>query len=203
MPVLRIVFEEQVFFDTDKSIVRPKSTSVLTAVAETLRSQSGPVALFVAGHANSRGSDAYNLDLSVRRANSVARALNSNGIGSSIIWRVGFGKAIPLKPNTSAQNMAYNRRVEFLIASQPGVIVAWIGSTKTLCEGDAACGGLSAPMKFTAMPVGGEGAKPIPVEVPARPRLGPSGGVKSARPPIPSILPERPSLLEITPHTSE
>lgn len=200
MPVLRVVFEERVFFDTDKSDVRAEAVPVLGSVADTLRTQTGSVALFVAGHTDSRGSDEYNLALSIKRAESVARALGEKGVGSAAIWRVGFGKAVPLRTETSPQDMAYNRRVEFLIATQPGIIAAWVNGTKTLCEGkDAGCGGPSAPMPVEAVPItGGDGLKPIPVEVPARPTLVTPGSKPTARPVLPDIVPERPPLSELT-----
>jgi outer membrane protein OmpA-like peptidoglycan-associated protein len=198
MPVLRVVFEERVFFDTDKSDVRAEAVPVLGSVAETLRAQTGSVALFVAGHTDSRGSDEYNLALSIKRADSVARALGDRGVGSAAIWRVGFGKAVPLRSETSSQDMAYNRRVEFLIATQPAIIAAWVNGTKTLCEGkDAGCGGPSLPTPLEAVPVTG-GLKPIPVEVPARPTLVAPASKPTARPVLPDIVPERPPLSELT-----
>jgi outer membrane protein OmpA-like peptidoglycan-associated protein len=203
MPVLRVVFEEQVFFDTDKSAIRSEANTVLTSIAVTLRNQAGPAALFVTGHADSRGSDEYNLNLSARRADAVARALSRMGVGSAAIWRVGFGKAVPLRPNSNPQNMALNRRVEFLVATQPSIIAAWINSSKTLCErASADCGGPTDPTHFVALPIAGFGAKPIPVEIPARPRLNGQEEGQAIRPPIPSIIPQRPSLIELMPGTS-
>jgi outer membrane protein OmpA-like peptidoglycan-associated protein len=197
MPILRVIFEERVFFDTDKSDVRAEAVPVLALVAETLRAKKGPVALFVAGHTDSRGTNEYNLKLSIQRAESVARALGSRGVGSASIWRVGFGKAIPLRRETTPQDMAYNRRVEFLIASQSAIIAAWVNSTKTLCEGkDASCGGLPVPTRVEAVPVT-EGLKPIPVEVPARPTLQSPQATPTARPALPAIVPARPPLGEL------
>ena len=68
MPILRIVFPERVFFDTDKWNLRPEAAPILESIALSLRKQVRKVALFVAGHTDSRGSEKYNLDLSIRRA---------------------------------------------------------------------------------------------------------------------------------------
>jgi outer membrane protein OmpA-like peptidoglycan-associated protein len=197
MPILRVVFEERVFFDTDKSDIRPEAVPVLSLVADTLRTKKGPVALFVAGHTDSRGSNEYNLKLSIQRAESVARALGAKGVGSTSIWRVGFGKAVPLRHEITPQDRAYNRRVEFLIASQPAIIAAWVKSTKSLCEGkDANCGGLPVPTRVEAVPIT-EGLKPIPVDVPARPTLVSPQAAPTARPVLPVIVPARPPLGEL------
>ena len=169
MPVLRIVFEERVFFDTAESEILPAATPVLDSVAESLRLRNGRAALFVAGHADARGSDQYNLDLSVRRADSVARMLASKGVGSALIWRVGFGKAVPLRPNTTEENMAYNRRVEFLLATQSTVIAAWLKSNGSLCEdGTPDCGVQVASSSFEAVPVGAAKSKPITLDLPTQ-----------------------------------
>ena len=139
MPVLRIVYEERVFFDTDKADLRREALPVAKSIANTLKQQKQKVALFVAGHTDARGSEDYNQKLSIRRAESVGTAIRREGSGTALIWRVGFGKSIPIRPNNSERNMGLNRRVEFLIASQAEVITAWIRTSKGLCE-DEACG---------------------------------------------------------------
>jgi hypothetical protein len=195
MPILRIVFPEHVFFDTDKANVRPEAELVLKSVAESLQKQVGQVALFVAGHTDARGTEKHNLDLSIRRADSVARALVSKGVGSASIWRVGFGKAIPLRPNTSAKNMAYNRRVEFLIAQQPAIIAAWVKTAKSVCEdGPGNCDQPGINLSFRAAPVGRAGLQPIMLQLPPRPSMG---GHPRERPPLPNILLSRPSLRDL------
>ncbi|MHC2708401.1 outer membrane protein OmpA-like peptidoglycan-associated protein [Bradyrhizobium diazoefficiens] len=197
MPVLRVVFEERVFFNTNEDAIRSDAEPIINSVSATLRAQKGTVALFVAGHTDSRGSDDYNIELSKRRAASVARALADRGVGPALIWGVGFGKAVPLRPNTSAESMAYNRRVEFLIATQRSIVTAWIKSTKTLCEDrDPICGGPLVPTKFEATPVGGN-AITITVEVPSRPSILPSSSSPISRPILPNDMQTRPSLLEL------
>ena len=165
MPVLRVVYEERVFFDTDKAELRTEALPVVKSVASSLKQQKQKVALFVAGHTDARGSDEYNLNLSIRRAEAVARAIKKEGPGTALIWRVGFGKAIPIRPNDSEQNMGLNRRVEFLIASQTEVIATWIKNKKGLCE-DEACGTTSVVRDFHAAPISDPGAKPISIEIP-------------------------------------
>jgi outer membrane protein OmpA-like peptidoglycan-associated protein/uncharacterized protein len=163
MPVLRIVYDERVFFDTDKDILRPEALPAVKTIAATLKQQKGKVALFVAGHTDARGTEQYNLDLSIRRAEGVARAIKKQGSGSAVIWRVGFGKALPIRPNNSEQNWAYNRRVEFLIASQANIITAWIKNAN-VCEDDA-CGITSVNSKFEATSISDQSSKPLAIEI--------------------------------------
>ena len=158
--------KSEFFFDTDKADLRQEALPVVKSVAGTLKQQKQKVALFVAGHTDARGSDDYNLNLSIRRAEAVARAIKREGSGTALIWRVGFGKAIPIRPNNSDKNMGLNRRVEFLIASQPDVITTWIKNTKGLCE-DEACGTTSVVTIFQAAPISDLGAKPMSIEIPS------------------------------------
>jgi len=156
MPVLRVVFEEKVFFDTARSRIRPEANKVLDVVASALRQEPREVALFVAGHTDARGSDQYNLELSIKRATSVARALLNKGIGQAAVWRIGFGKSVPLRPNDSDTNMALNRRVEFILATKPAAVAVWLAKqVETLCADKAVdCKELTAAKgSFTAAPV--------------------------------------------------
>ncbi|MEP4700792.1 MAG: OmpA family protein [Parasphingorhabdus sp.] len=66
----------------------------------------------ITGHTDSRASDAYNLRLSENRANSVAKVGRSSG--ATIVEIRGYGERNPRVPNTSAANMAQNRRVEII-----------------------------------------------------------------------------------------
>jgi outer membrane protein OmpA-like peptidoglycan-associated protein len=118
VPVLRVVFAEKSFFDTAQSVIRPEAAPILDAIAQALRGDAPDTAVFVAGHTDSRGSEPYNYNLSVNRANAVAEALYSRGVGQIALWRVGFGESVPLYPNDTPEHMSYNRRVEFLFAAR-------------------------------------------------------------------------------------
>ena len=133
LKLLRVVFAQSVFFDTDKYELRAEGQAVLDLVADSLRRDVPDVAVFVAGHTDSRGSDEYNYDLSVKRADTVARALFSRGIGLARMWRVGFGESVPLWPNTTDDSMARNRRVEFLISAKPEVPLYWLAEQDSVC----------------------------------------------------------------------
>jgi outer membrane protein OmpA-like peptidoglycan-associated protein len=69
----------------------------------------------IAGHTDSQGSDAANMDLSTRRAQSVGAYLNSTGVGLDRISSVGMGESAPTATNDTSAGRAINRRVEVTI----------------------------------------------------------------------------------------
>ncbi len=69
----------------------------------------------IAGHTDSQGSDASNMDLSARRASSVGAYLSSTGVNMSRISSVGMGETMPIGTNDTASGRAINRRVEVTI----------------------------------------------------------------------------------------
>lgn len=69
----------------------------------------------IAGHTDSQGSDASNMDLSARRAASVGAYLSSTGVNAARISAVGMGEASPVATNDTAAGRAINRRVEVTI----------------------------------------------------------------------------------------
>jgi outer membrane protein OmpA-like peptidoglycan-associated protein len=98
-------------FDFDKSNIRPDAVPVLDEAVEILKAQGG-VAVVVAGHTDSVGSDPYNQKLSVRRADSVRTYLVKHGIPANQITTEGFGESRPVTSNETADGRAQNRRVE-------------------------------------------------------------------------------------------
>ena len=71
--------------------------------------------LEIGGHTDDAGSDATNQALSEKRADSVIAYLAAKGIPSARMVARGYGEAVPLVPNDSAENMARNRRIEFKV----------------------------------------------------------------------------------------
>ncbi len=69
----------------------------------------------IEGHTDSQGDDAFNLDLSQRRANSVRRYLVEQGITAERLEAVGYGETKPVDTNKTAAGRENNRRVEFTI----------------------------------------------------------------------------------------
>ena len=69
----------------------------------------------IGGHTDSLGTDAYNLQLSQQRAESVMRFLSSAGIGRERMKARGYGEAQPVADNASEEGQANNRRVEMRV----------------------------------------------------------------------------------------
>lgn len=71
----------------------------------------------IEGFTDSTGSDELNLDLSRRRAEAVARALESRGVDASRIQASGLGEAYPVADNGSSGGRQLNRRVEIIVGN--------------------------------------------------------------------------------------
>lgn len=111
----KIKILEAVHYATDQDIILPESFSVLEEVGEIIRAHPEWQEILIEGHCDIRASDAYNLDLSQRRATSVQKFLLSRGIEPQRLRAQGFGRSRPIADNTTEEGMALNRRVEFTI----------------------------------------------------------------------------------------
>jgi len=100
-----------VTFATDSSDLSPAFFDVLNSVGKVL-GEFDKTVVEVAGHTDSRGSEAYNQSLSERRAASVATYLTGQGVNSQRLITVGMGEARPVADNSSAIGQQANRRVE-------------------------------------------------------------------------------------------
>jgi outer membrane protein OmpA-like peptidoglycan-associated protein len=98
-------------FATDSSDLSPGFFDVLNSVGKVLVKFNQTV-VEVAGHTDSTGSDAYNQSLSERRAASVARYLQGQGVDTQRMITVGLGESMPIADNSTAAGRQANRRVE-------------------------------------------------------------------------------------------
>jgi OOP family OmpA-OmpF porin len=101
-------------FDFDKSNIRPDAEPILDAAATALKEESS-IAVSVEGHTDSRGTDAYNERLSVRRATAVRDYLVRHGIDAQRLTVRGFGESQPVASNETDDGRAQNRRVELRV----------------------------------------------------------------------------------------
>jgi outer membrane protein OmpA-like peptidoglycan-associated protein len=103
-----------IYFDSGKDVVKPESYGSVKEIAAVL-TENPAVKIMIVGHTDSDGDDAMNLDLSKRRAASVKNYLVKEfGISADRITTDGKGESVPLMPNSSTENKAKNRRVEFI-----------------------------------------------------------------------------------------
>jgi len=101
-------------FATDSADLTPASTAILDRAVATLKGH-GNVRVEVAAHTDSTASDAYNLDLSNRRAASVKDYLTSHGVEGTRLTSKGYGESSPVASNATKAGRAQNRRVELRI----------------------------------------------------------------------------------------
>jgi outer membrane protein OmpA-like peptidoglycan-associated protein len=111
---LQVVLPEGILFATDSAAVSGPAQSDLYAVARNLN-QYPNSRVEVIGHTDNTGSAAYNLDLSQRRAESVAGILAAAGVSPGRLIATGRGLSQPVASNATAQGRAQNRRVEIII----------------------------------------------------------------------------------------
>ena len=109
-----ITLSGSVLFRSNDAILAPTSLSRLDQVADALVAKGQNVV--VEGHTDSRGSNATNLNLSQRRAESVRSYLVSKGVPTDKIVAEGMGADHPIAENNTAEGRANNRRVEIVIA---------------------------------------------------------------------------------------
>ncbi|WP_154223740.1 OmpA family protein [Marinicella rhabdoformis] len=112
---VEVVIELQgVHFDFDKSSLRAESFAILDAAVSTL-STHGKIAVEVAGHTDSKGSESYNQALSERRAQVVKDYLVNKGISADRLTSKGYGESSPMADNATEEGRAKNRRTELII----------------------------------------------------------------------------------------
>lgn len=88
--------------------------TMLDRVATALREQPNTT-INVLGHTDSIGSELYNLELSIRRAEAVMEYLRTRGIGLARLRADGRGEAEPIAGNATATGRAVNRRIEIVV----------------------------------------------------------------------------------------
>ena len=106
-------------FATNSADLTIESFSELDRVVELLNSNPR-IIIEISAHTDDIGSAAYNLLLSNRRSQSVVNYLLDNNVDESRLVAKGYGAGSPLMPNTSEENRALNRRVEFKIVEITG-----------------------------------------------------------------------------------
>ncbi len=102
VPVTKPVVVDNIFYDFDKATLRPESKTALDELAQVLRDNPN-VTIEMASHTDRKGSEAYNIDLSGRRAKSVIDYLISVGIAPDRLQSQGYGKS---RPKTITKKLA-------------------------------------------------------------------------------------------------
>ena len=115
---IAVTFASGILFPYNSVDIQPAGRENLRQLAQSLQRYPGTEVLIV-GHTDNTGSDAYNMDLSNRRAEAAKNYLVSNGIPFDRIRTAGRGESEPIASNETESGRQPNRRVEIAIfASQ-------------------------------------------------------------------------------------
>jgi len=111
-----VKFDSGILFDVDKTALKSAAKSNLDNLSASL-TKNPQTNILIVGHTDDTGSDNYNMDLSVRRAESVKSYLVADGVSSGRLSTTGKGESEPIADNTTADGRAQNRRVEIAIVA--------------------------------------------------------------------------------------
>jgi outer membrane protein OmpA-like peptidoglycan-associated protein len=110
-----IVILEPIYFEYNKAVIKSVSYPTLDAIVAVMKTYSAIQLVEIGGHTDERGNDAYNLDLSDRRAKAVKEYLVDHGVEEGRLEANGYGETMPIDPAHNEKAWAKNRRSEFLI----------------------------------------------------------------------------------------
>ena len=113
---IKVEFNEKILFAFSKSDLSDSAKINLDNLATILKNNPN-TNIEIQGHTDSRGTEEYNMGLSLRRANAVKDYLISQVIDSARMTVKGYGETAPAYSNDTPEGMSQNRRVEFLITA--------------------------------------------------------------------------------------
>ena len=106
-----------VYFDLDQDSLKPEFQAIMSCHAKYLRDRPSS-RITLQGHADERGSRAYNQGLGERRGNAVNSALQANGGSASQLTVVSYGEERPVCTDSNESCWAQNRRVEIVYTAK-------------------------------------------------------------------------------------
>jgi peptidoglycan-associated lipoprotein len=112
---LRHFQAEKIYFDFDKSELKPEAREVLKNKAEWLRDNPS-YSLTIEGHCDDRGTSEYNLALGERRAMAAWKFLNALGISGDRMKTISYGEERPAVQGNNEEAWSQNRRDEFKLS---------------------------------------------------------------------------------------
>jgi outer membrane protein OmpA-like peptidoglycan-associated protein len=111
---LKLTLDSEVSFDFDSAAIKHGFKATLDKLANVIQKYDKTV-IHVVGHTDSVGSDAYNQQLSERRARAVGDYLTSHGVSASRVQTEGRGEREPRATNATEAGRQLNRRVEIYL----------------------------------------------------------------------------------------
>jgi OOP family OmpA-OmpF porin len=106
---------DKIYFETDKTDIKPVSFPLLDAIAATIKGNPQLQLIEIQGHADERGSDQHNLELTDGRVHSVMNAIIERGVNPGTLRAKGYGETKPICTQHNENCWSKNRRVEFII----------------------------------------------------------------------------------------
>jgi peptidoglycan-associated lipoprotein len=113
-------FSPDIYFDYDEATLSDDTRDKLSRNADLLKSQA-QFSMTLEGHADSRGTNEYNLALGERRANAVKQYLGSLGVGADRMRTLSYGKERPVCTEEVESCWSQNRRVHMIITGRSNV----------------------------------------------------------------------------------
>ncbi|MEX2477911.1 MAG: OmpA family protein [Gracilimonas sp.] len=111
---IKITFDSGILFDTESFALKDASKEDIANLSEVLQKYEDTNIMF-GGHTDSRGTEAYNQELSEKRAKSVAEYSAFTGVDAERMTIVGYGENEPIASNDTETGRQQNRRVEIAI----------------------------------------------------------------------------------------
>ena len=105
---------DNVYFDYNKWDLKPESNAALNSLYDMLKADPA-MKIEIGGHTDSDGPDAFNMQLSQRRADAVKNYLVTKGISAGRLLTKGYGETTPIASNTTDEGKAKNRRTEIKV----------------------------------------------------------------------------------------
>ena len=109
-----LFMNENIYFDFDRSDLKPETQEILKGKAEWLRKNPGE-SVIIEGHCDERGTNEYNLALGDRRAQSAKNFLKDLGIAKSSLTTISYGEERPADPRRNEKAWSKNRRAHFVL----------------------------------------------------------------------------------------
>jgi outer membrane protein OmpA-like peptidoglycan-associated protein len=111
-----VKFDSGILFDINKADLKAAAKTNIANLAASLK-KNPETNILIIGHTDNTGSDQLNMDLSMKRAQSVKALAIANGVESNRINTEGKGKNEPIADNDTAEGRTLNRRVEIVIVA--------------------------------------------------------------------------------------
>jgi outer membrane protein OmpA-like peptidoglycan-associated protein len=111
---IKITFAGGILFDVDRAELRPEAQAELVKLSRILNKYED-TNILVEGHTDATGTDEHNMQLSLRRSESVATFLAVQSVARDRLNAVGYGEIQPIASNDTAEGRQQNRRVEVAI----------------------------------------------------------------------------------------